>query len=175
MELVLSTQLEEVDHADTGPKDTKDLAAAVERYAGVELHLACAQVVGRANCCIGATAATDLTGGMNVGGNNLRHGATLGFVDNIFYNEYFGATLYPTIFHRAAAYLFFTLKNHIFVDGNKRTGLACALTFLEWNGITIAPLDEDGVFDFVVDVAGGRNNPDEQIPRIAEWLRSMAV
>ena len=37
----------------------------------------------------------------------------------------------------AAAYLFHPVKNHPFVDGNKRIGLAVALTFLEINGYTI--------------------------------------
>ncbi len=37
----------------------------------------------------------------------------------------------------AAAYLFHVVKNHPFVDGNKRTGLAVALTFLEVNGVLI--------------------------------------
>ena len=33
----------------------------------------------------------------------------------------------------AAAYLFHLVQNHPFVDGNKRTGLAAALMFLELN------------------------------------------
>ncbi|MGN6450185.1 MAG: type II toxin-antitoxin system death-on-curing family toxin, partial [Brucella intermedia] len=36
----------------------------------------------------------------------------------------------PDIFDLAAAYLFGILKNHPFVDGNKRTGLAAADLFL---------------------------------------------
>jgi death-on-curing protein len=34
----------------------------------------------------------------------------------------------------AAAYLFHIIRNHAFVDGNKRTALGCALFFLENNG-----------------------------------------
>ena len=37
-------------------------------------------------------------------------------------------------FEMAAAYLFHIVMNHPFVDGNKRTGTAAALVFLDWNG-----------------------------------------
>lgn len=37
----------------------------------------------------------------------------------------------------AAAYLFHIVKNHPFVDGNKRTGAVAALLFLKLNGIEI--------------------------------------
>jgi death-on-curing protein len=35
----------------------------------------------------------------------------------------------------AAVYLFHLVQNHPFLDGNKRTGAATALTFLVMNGI----------------------------------------
>ena len=40
-------------------------------------------------------------------------------------------------FGMAAAYAFHIAENQPFVDGNKRTALDCALTFLEGNGIVI--------------------------------------
>lgn len=45
-----------------------------------------------------------------------------------------GRDLYPGLFDKAAAYLFFIASNHGFADGNKRTALAAALTFLSLNG-----------------------------------------
>jgi len=38
----------------------------------------------------------------------------------------------------AVAYLFHIVKNHPFVDGNKRTGAVAALVFLSVNGVEIA-------------------------------------
>ena len=38
----------------------------------------------------------------------------------------------------AAAYLYHLVKNHAFVDGNKRVGLAAALVFLRLNGYRLA-------------------------------------
>ncbi len=40
----------------------------------------------------------------------------------------------PTIFDLAASYGFGIVKNHPFIDGNKRTGFVVAVTFLELNG-----------------------------------------
>lgn len=41
------------------------------------------------------------------------------------------------LYEMAAAYLFHLIKNHPFLDGNKRTALGCALVFLDLNGIEI--------------------------------------
>ena len=43
----------------------------------------------------------------------------------------------PSIFELAAAYAFGVVKNHPFVDGNKRTGFTIAVMFLERNGETL--------------------------------------
>jgi death on curing protein len=48
-----------------------------------------------------------------------------------------GQDLHPTLFDKAAAYLYHVTKNHPFIDGNKRTASALALTFLELNGAKI--------------------------------------
>jgi death on curing protein len=47
----------------------------------------------------------------------------------------------PTMFELATAYASGIIRNHPFVDGNKRLGLAIALTFLEMNGY-LSQLDE---------------------------------
>ena len=52
-----------------------------------------------------------------------------------------GKDLYETVFEKAVALLFSIIKNHPFVDGNKRTGLHAAITFLELNGHDIAATD----------------------------------
>lgn len=49
----------------------------------------------------------------------------------------------PDIFDLAAAYLFGVLKNHPFVDGDKRTGLAAADLFLYFNGFSLEAVQED--------------------------------
>jgi death on curing protein len=48
-----------------------------------------------------------------------------------------GQYLHVDTFEMAAAYVFHMIRNHPFVDGNKRVGVQCALTFLEINGFSI--------------------------------------
>ena len=45
-----------------------------------------------------------------------------------------GEDLYPTIFDKASALMHSLILNHPFIDGNKRTGTASMLVFLELNG-----------------------------------------
>jgi death-on-curing protein len=115
----------------------------------------------------------ELSGGAATDGHNIRAGQGLGFVDRIFENSIFGMELYPDIYHQAAAYMFQIIKNHTFIDGNKRTGLATAITFLALNNICFKPFDEDQVFDYVISVAEGEKDPDIVIPEIAVWLKSL--
>ncbi|MBY3368268.1 type II toxin-antitoxin system death-on-curing family toxin [Rhizobium laguerreae] len=58
------------------------------------------------------------------------------------------------IFILAAAYLYAIVKNHPFVDGNKRTGYLAAFTFLYINRYVINA-ENAQVIAFVLDVAAG--------------------
>lgn len=58
----------------------------------------------------------------------------------------------PDLCELAAAYLFGMVKNHPFVDGNKRTGFAAADLFLYFNGLSIEAEQED-IIQFVLMVA----------------------
>jgi death-on-curing protein len=66
-----------------------------------------------------------------------------------------GAFLHDTLFDMGAAILYGICRNHPFVDGNKRTAVAAALTFLAMNGVEI-DADEDDFYDLVIGVAEGR-------------------
>lgn len=48
-----------------------------------------------------------------------------------------GAWLHQDLHEMAAAYAYHLCQNHPFIDGNKRAALACAVVFLELNGISI--------------------------------------
>lgn len=67
----------------------------------------------------------------------------------------FGEDLYPTIYDKAAAYLFCIIKNHPFNDANKRTGCAVAYLFLQANDAAIKFSDED-YEDLAVGIASGQ-------------------
>ena len=81
-----------------------------------------------------------------------------------------GVSLHKAIFEMAAAYLYHIVKNHPFVDGNKRTGTVAAMSFLEINGIDVEA-DESMVVDVVIAVATGRMTK----PEVASFLRDHAV
>lgn len=79
--------------------------------------------------------------------------------------EYFHAD----IMEMAAAYLFHVVRNHPFVDGNKRAGAVAALVFLVLNGIDIEA--EEAEFEHLVRrVAESEADKNE----IAAFLRSRA-
>jgi len=68
-----------------------------------------------------------------------------------------GIELYPSIVEKAAALGFSLIKNHPFIDGNKRIGHAAMEVFLVLNGYEIqATVDEQE--RIILDVAAGRVN-----------------
>ena len=110
-------------------------------------------------------------GGMFLPPDNIRSGQGLGFIEQVRVNRLFGEVLYPTFYHQAAAYLFYICKNHTFNDGNKRTGLACALTLLEINGLPARELEVESAEAFMIAVASQGGDPGIEIDRIAAWLK----
>jgi len=81
-----------------------------------------------------------------------------------------GEFLHKDIFEAAAAYAFHICNNHPFVDGNKRTALACALVFLELNAIEIR--DSDGTLHAaMINVASGRLSKQQ----LAHVLRRLSL
>lgn len=60
----------------------------------------------------------------------------------------------PDIFELAAAYLLGIVKNHPFIDGNKRTGYLAADVFLALNGWSVEAEQEE-IISFVLAVAAG--------------------
>lgn len=59
------------------------------------------------------------------------------------FQSVFGQDLYPTIEEKAARLCYGIIKNHPFVDGNKRTGIHAMLTFLYVNEYELIYDDED--------------------------------
>lgn len=78
-----------------------------------------------------------------------------------------GELFHKDLFEMAAAYLFHISRNHAFIDGNKRTALACCLLFLSLNDVEIEA-DSEELEELAVSTAEGKTQKDE----IAEFLRS---
>ncbi|MCA9770464.1 type II toxin-antitoxin system death-on-curing family toxin [Candidatus Dependentiae bacterium] len=63
-----------------------------------------------------------------------------------------GQYLHDDIFKMSAAYMFHIIKNHPFLDGNKRTGIITGLTFLEINNVEVIK-PKDYFYKMGVDIA----------------------
>jgi len=72
----------------------------------------------------------------------------------------FGQDLYPSIYDKAAAYLYHIVCNHPFNDGNKRTGFGATLLFLKANSIPII-VNKKKYENLVVEVAKGKKTKEE--------------
>ena len=101
-------------------------------------------------------------GGNYMPPHNFLHESNLDYIIDIIDAEMFGEPLYPTIADKAAIYFYNIICNHIFSDGNKRTGLEAGLLFLSINGYRIArSVSKDDLFNFVTAVASGQVTLDE--------------
>ena len=74
------------------------------------------------------------------------------------------------VFRLAAAYGHGLVKNHPFIDGNKRTGALAAVVFLALNGIDVA-FDEAEIAVVIIGVASGEISE----AALADWLRRSAI
>jgi death-on-curing protein len=73
----------------------------------------------------------------------------------------------PDIIDMAAAYMAGIIRNHGFLDGNKRTGFVVGVLFLEMNGCRFVASEEDAT-QAVLALAAGKL--DER--GITAWLRA---
>ena len=74
------------------------------------------------------------------------------------------------IFRLAAAYGYGLVKNHPFVDGNKRTGTLAAVVFLGLNGVQVE-FNEAEIAVMIIGLAASEFSEDD----LANWLRKNAV
>lgn len=77
-----------------------------------------------------------------------------------------GEDLYPSIFDKAGALCHSLIKNHAFVDGNKRTSLLAAMTFLELNDYRFE-CEQEELVTFGLKI----NNENISAEAIASWLK----
>jgi death-on-curing protein len=73
----------------------------------------------------------------------------------------------PSVFEPAASYGFGLVKNHPFVDGNKRIGFTMAVLFLELNGYRFRAAEADAVVQTLALAAGEMSEA-----AYAGWLKA---
>lgn len=100
---------------------------------------------------------------------NFLNESALDYLVDIVHAEMFGEQLYPTIFDKAGVYVYNIIANHIFSDGNKRTGLEAGLIFLKINGYILKDAITNIILtDFILSVASGN----ESLETVQQWLKS---
>lgn len=104
--------------------------------------------------------------------NNFLHEENLDYLIEIVESEMFGVQLYPSIQEKAAVYCFNIICNHIFSDGNKRTGLEAALLFLYLNKYRLSKsISNTQLTDFILSVAAGEKTLEE----CTAWFNEFCV
>ena len=83
---------------------------------------------------------------------------------------YGGEFLHTDIYEMAAAYLFHLVKNHPFLDGNKRVGAVAALVFLALNGYDFDAPEED-LAEMVLSVARGELDKADVAVFLRRWSK----
>ncbi len=78
--------------------------------------------------------------------------------------------LYPSIIEKAARLGFGLVKNHAFLDGNKRIGAHAMLVFLALNEIE-TDYSQDDLINIIMGVASGQCNYDD----LLEWVRTHTI
>ena len=86
---------------------------------------------------------------------------------NNIYLTFGGQELYPELTDKASFLAFGLIKNHAFIDGNKRVGVATMITFLEMNGYQIQATNEE-MIDFGLSVATSEMEQEE----IKAWIEA---
>lgn len=111
--------------------------------------------------------------------SNFLNPSTLDYLLEAVEAEMFDAPLYPSLTDKAGFYMFNIISNHMFSDGNKRTGLGAGLVFLRLNGYRLNDnLDMLDIFstenlsrdkiltDIILEVASGKVD----LPTCQQWF-----
>ena len=80
-----------------------------------------------------------------------------------------GTDLYPDVFTKAAVYLESVVNYHVFIDGNKRTGITVCARFLFENNHELTATNRE-IEEFVLSVATDKKD----LAIIAAWLKKHA-
>lgn len=101
------------------------------------------------------------------GSPEIRDEGLLESVLNAPFQTFAGIELYPTIIDKAAQLGYSLIKNHAFVDGNKRIGTHVMLIFLMLNEIDVDYEDEE-LTRLILGVAAGEISSEQ----LLAWLQA---
>lgn len=79
--------------------------------------------------------------------------------------EFAGQELYPTLSSKTAILVFSIIKNHPFIDGNKRTAYLCGRVFLRLNGYDLS-CDRRDFKELILNIVTNKASLDD----VKEWF-----
>ncbi len=107
----------------------------------------------------------------NTGGTDgIRDEGLLDSALNVPFQTFGGQELYPSLIEKAARLGYSLIKNHAFVDGNKRIGTHAMLVLLDINNITLGYQDDD-LIKIIYDIAAGISDYQD----LLSWLIEHAL
>ena len=100
------------------------------------------------------------------GSDGVRDEGLLDSAVNTPFQTFSGQDLYPTVLEKAVRLGFGLIRNHPFIDGNKRIGTHAMLVFLNLNSITLS-YEDDELISTILSVASGEMDADS----LLKWIQ----
>ena len=104
------------------------------------------------------------------GSPGLRDEGLLDCALNAPFQTFSGKSVYPSLQQKAARLCFGLVKNHPFIDGNKRIGAHAMLVFLALNGVELQHSQEE-LSDIILMLAAGEIAAEE----LLRWILSHQI
>ena len=99
------------------------------------------------------------------GSDGLRDEGLLDSALNAPFQSFDGTDTFPSVQQKGARLVFGLIRNHAFIDGNKRIGTHAMLIFLSLNGIEL-DYTQNELSDMVLKVASGDLSFDDMV----QWI-----
>lgn len=99
------------------------------------------------------------------GSHGLRDEGLLDSACNAPFQQFGNQELFPTIQQKSARLAYGLIKNHPFVDGNKRIGTHVMLILLALNGIELNYTQEE-LYTIILKIASGT----AELNKLTEWI-----
>lgn len=100
------------------------------------------------------------------GAQGIRDEGLLESAINTPLQSFEGEDLYPSLIDKACRLAFGLIKNHPFIDGNKRIGTHAMILLLYINGVDLSYEDND-LIDIILQLSSGEAEEDD----LREWLK----
>ena len=104
------------------------------------------------------------------GSSGLRDEGMLDSALNAPFQTFGGEDVYPSLQQKAARLCFGLVKNHPFIDGNKRIGAHAMLVFLALNGIELQ-YSQTELSDIILQLAAGEIDTED----LLYWILSHEI